>query len=193
MQIAGSTAWADGIYSGLRAEQTKFGALVVIGVNERGEKRFLAIEDGVRESTTELAEVLLKLKSRVGYECSEFGIGDGCDGVLGRTGGNLLLDRQQRCWTFRHKRHERPQVACPSCPGEAETGPALDGRPRRFRRRAQGTRLFIETYEPKYPKAALCLQKDRRNCWPFMTFRPSVQVTRAFRTTNPIESTVCHH
>ena len=40
--------WADGVYSGLRAEHTKLCALVVIGVNERGEKRFLSIEDGVR-------------------------------------------------------------------------------------------------------------------------------------------------
>ena len=52
-----------GIYSGL-PEQTKLCALVVIGVNERGEKRFLAIEDGVRESTQSWREVLLKLKSR---------------------------------------------------------------------------------------------------------------------------------
>jgi len=44
--------WIDGIYSGLRAEQAKLCALVIIGVNERGEKHFLAIEDGVRESTT---------------------------------------------------------------------------------------------------------------------------------------------
>ncbi len=43
--------WADGIYSGLRGEQMKLCALVVIGVNERGEKHFLAIEDGIREST----------------------------------------------------------------------------------------------------------------------------------------------
>ncbi|MCU7881372.1 MAG: hypothetical protein KZQ66_19875 [Candidatus Thiodiazotropha sp. (ex Lucinoma aequizonata)] len=41
--------WADGVYCGLRVEQTKLRALVMIGVNERGEKRFLAIEDGVRE------------------------------------------------------------------------------------------------------------------------------------------------
>ena len=32
--------WADGVYSGLRAEHTKLCALVVVGVNERGEKRF---------------------------------------------------------------------------------------------------------------------------------------------------------
>ena len=56
--------WADGVYSGLRAEHTKLCALVVIGVNERGQKRFLAIEDGVRESTQSWREVLLKLKSR---------------------------------------------------------------------------------------------------------------------------------
>ena len=36
--------WVDGVYSGLRAEQAKLCALVVIGVNERGEKHFLAIE-----------------------------------------------------------------------------------------------------------------------------------------------------
>jgi len=40
--------WADGIYSGLRAESQKLCLLVVIGVNDRGEKHFLAIEDGVR-------------------------------------------------------------------------------------------------------------------------------------------------
>ncbi len=56
--------WADGVYSGLRAERTKLCALVVLGVNERGEKRFLAMEDGVRESTQSWREILLKLKSR---------------------------------------------------------------------------------------------------------------------------------
>ena len=56
--------WVDGVYSGLRGEQSKLCALVVIGVNERGEKHFLAIEDGMRESTQSWREVLLKLKSR---------------------------------------------------------------------------------------------------------------------------------
>lgn len=51
--------WADGIYSGLRSEDEKLCVLVVIGVNDRGEKHFLAIEDGVRESTQSWQEVLL--------------------------------------------------------------------------------------------------------------------------------------
>jgi transposase-like protein len=54
--------WVDGVYSGLRAEQQRLCVLVVIGLNELGEKHFLAIEDGVRESTQSWREVLLDLK-----------------------------------------------------------------------------------------------------------------------------------
>jgi len=67
--------WADGIYSGLRSEKDKLCALVIIGVNERGQKQFLAIEDGVRESTQSWREVLLKLKSR-GMNVPQLAIGD---------------------------------------------------------------------------------------------------------------------
>ena len=67
--------WADGVYSGLRAEQTKLCALVIIGVNERGEKHFLAIDDGVRESTQSWREVLLNLKS-CGLNVPKLAIGD---------------------------------------------------------------------------------------------------------------------
>jgi hypothetical protein len=35
--------WDDGIYSGLRAEDERLCVLVVVGVNERGQKAFLAI------------------------------------------------------------------------------------------------------------------------------------------------------
>lgn len=72
--------WADGVYSGLRAEDTKLCALVVIGVNDRGEKQFLAIEDGIRESTQSWREVLLGLKAR-GMNVPELAIGDGAMGL----------------------------------------------------------------------------------------------------------------
>lgn len=51
----------------------------IIGVNERGEKHFLAIEDGVRESTQSWREVLLNLKSR-GMSVPKLAIGDGAMG-----------------------------------------------------------------------------------------------------------------
>ena len=47
--------WIDGIYSGVRAEQQRLCALVVIGMNVQGEKQLLAMEDGIRESTPKLA------------------------------------------------------------------------------------------------------------------------------------------
>ena len=45
--------------------------------------------------------------------------------------------------------------------------------------------LFIETYEPKYPKAALCLQKDWIERMAFFDF--PVQHWQSIRISNPIE------
>ena len=45
--------------------------------------------------------------------------------------------------------------------------------------------LFIETYEPKYPKAALCLQKDRIERMAFLDF--PAQDWQSIRISNPIE------
>ena len=56
--------WVDGIYSGLRSEQSRLCTLVVIGSNEYGDKRILAMEDGVRESTQSWRAVLLNCKRR---------------------------------------------------------------------------------------------------------------------------------
>ena len=89
--------WADGVCSGLRAEQAKLCALVVIGVNERGEKHFLAIEDGGRESTQSWREVLLKLKSR-GMNVPELAIGDGAMDFWAALEEVHPPSRQQRCW-----------------------------------------------------------------------------------------------
>ena len=46
--------------------------------------------------------------------------------------------------------------------------------------------LFIKTYEPKYPKAALSLQKDRDELMAFFDF--PAQQWQSIRTSNPIES-----
>ena len=47
--------------------------------------------------------------------------------------------------------------------------------------------LFIEIYEPKYPKAAICLQKDRDEMMAFYDF--PAHHWQSIRTSNPIEST----
>ena len=46
--------------------------------------------------------------------------------------------------------------------------------------------MFTKTYEPKYPKAALSLQKDRDELMAFFDF--PAQHWQSIRTSNPIES-----
>ena len=83
---------AYGIYSGLRSKKEKLCALVIIGVNGKGQKQFLAIEDGMRESIQSWREVLLKLKSR-GMNIPQLAIGDGWSpGILGCHRWNLPTD-----------------------------------------------------------------------------------------------------
>ena len=72
--------WADGLYSGLRGEGERLCVLVVIGVNARGKKHFLAIEDGVRESTQSWREVLLAMKQRGFTRPAKLAVGDGALG-----------------------------------------------------------------------------------------------------------------
>ena len=115
--------WADGVYSGLRAEQRKLCALVVSGVNERGEKRFLVIEDGVRESRESWREVLVKLKSR-GMNVAELAIGDGALGLWAALEELYGETRQQRCWM--HKTMNVLNCVCEIGPGESKAGAARD-------------------------------------------------------------------
>ncbi|VAW76520.1 Transposase, wcw_0483 family [hydrothermal vent metagenome] len=78
-------------------ENTKLCSLVIIGVTERGEKRFLVIEDGVRESTQSWQEVLLNLKSR-GMNSPELVIGDGTMGFWTALDEVYSDTKQKRCW-----------------------------------------------------------------------------------------------
>ena len=90
-------------------------------VNERGEKHFLEIEDGVRESTQSWREVLLKLKSR-GMNTPELAIGDGTMGfwvaleeIYPQSRQAALLDAQE---------HERAQLPADISSGEGQAGTA---------------------------------------------------------------------
>ncbi len=56
--------WADGIYSTLRGEDDRLCLLVLIGVNERGEKRLLTLSDGYRESSVLAQRLIQDLQAR---------------------------------------------------------------------------------------------------------------------------------
>ena len=176
--------WADGVYSGLRAEQAKLCVLVVIGVNERGEKHFLAIEDGVRESTQSWREVLLKLKSR-GMNVPELAIGDGAMGFCAALEEVYPESRQQRCWM--HKTMNVLNCLPKSLQPKAKQALHEIWQANTREDAEKAFDLFLKTYEPKYPKAALCLEKDRDELMAFYDF--PAQHWQSIRTSNPIEST----
>jgi len=88
--------WADGIYSSLRAEETRLCLLVIVGVNERGQKRFLAIEDGARESTESWRAVLSDLKRRGLKVAPKLAVGDGTMGLCVCGGGRSRRSSPRR-------------------------------------------------------------------------------------------------
>ena len=158
--------------------------LVVIGVNARGEKHFLAIEDGVRESTRSGREVLLAMKQRGFTHPAKLAVGDGATGFWAALSEVFPSTRTQRCWM--HK-----------------TGNVLNSLPRSGQAkakqglheiwmaetRAKAERAFdqwLERYDDKSPKTTACLARDRDELLAFYDF-PAAHWTH-LRTTNVIES-----
>lgn len=178
--------WADGIYSGLRAERQRLCMLIVIGLNDRGEKHFLAIEDGVRESTQSWREVLLDLKARGLEEPPKLAVGDGAMGFWAALEEVFPATRHQRCWVHKtanvlnylpRSMQARAKVALHEvwmAPARAEAERAFD--------------QFVATYQLKYPKAVYCLAKDREALLAFYDFPAEHWVH--LRTSNPVESTL---
>lgn len=176
--------WVDGIYSGLRAEDSKLCALVVIGVNELGEKRFLAIEDGIRESTQSWREVLLGLKAR-GMNTPKLAVGDGAMGFWAALEEIYSDTRQQRCWM--HKTGNVLNCVPKSVQPKVKTALHDIWQADTKENAEAAFDQFEELFEAKYPKAVQCLQKDREELMAFYDF--PAQHWQSLRTTNPIEST----
>jgi transposase-like protein len=177
--------WVDGIYSGLRAEGQRLCALVVVGVNDRGEKRFLAIEDGVRESTQSWREVLLDLKARGIDTAPELGVGDGALGFWAALEEIFPATRTQRCWV--HKTANVLNYLPKSVQAKAKQGLHEIWMAETRQQAEKAFDQFLETYQAKYPKATDCLVKDREPLLAFYDFPAEHWVH--LRTTNPIEST----
>jgi len=176
--------WVDGIYSGLRAEQQRLCALVVIGMNADGEKHLLAMEDGSRESTQSWREVLLQLKAR-GLTAPTLAVGDGALGFWAALEEVFPETRHQRFWCHKTQNvlnampkslHPKAKQALHEIWQSATKGDA-----------ERAMDVFLDTYELKYPKATACLQKDREELLMFYAF-PAAHWP-SLRTTNPIEST----
>lgn len=175
--------WADGIYSGLRGEDHKLCALVIIGVNARGQKEFLAIEDGVRESTQSWKEVLLGLKQR-GLKTPKLAIGEGAMGFWAALDEVFPDTRHQRCWMHKSMNvlNKFPKSSQPKVKAmlhdiwKAETRKSAE----------KAFELFVKTYETKFPDATALLHKDRTELLAFYDV-PAMH-WQSIRTTNPLSA-----
>jgi transposase-like protein len=92
--------WADGIYVKAGIGKDKAALLVVIGVERDGQKRFLALEPGYRESKESWAAVLRQLKQR-GVKSARLFVGDGNLGLWAAVAEVYPEAQEQLCWNHK--------------------------------------------------------------------------------------------
>lgn len=114
------SVWADGIYSTLRGEDDRRCRLVLIGVNEHGEQRLLALSDGYRESKASGLSVLQDLQARGLNPPPALAIGDGALGCWAAQAEAWPETRAQRCWV--HKPANGLNELPKSIQGKAKAG-----------------------------------------------------------------------
>lgn len=178
--------WVDGIYTGLRDEDTdKQCLLVVIGVKPDGSKERVAICSGIRESKESWRDLLLDLKERGVKKGPLLAIGDGAMGFWAALNEVYPETRHQRCWV--HKVANVLNVLPKSLQAKAKAdlkeiwmAPTLDVAEHAFKR-------FVTSYGAKYPQAVEKLTKDEDALLAFYDF--PAEHWQHIRTTNPIEST----
>jgi transposase-like protein len=176
--------WADGVYLQARMEDKQC-LLVLIGADEWGNKELISVKDGFRECEQSWTEVLLDLKKRGLLVGAHLATGDGSLGFWKALRKIYPATKEQRCWvhktanilsklpkTIHSKAKEHIHNIWLNATKEEAT---------------ESFTFFCELYEPKYPKAVACVQKDKEQLLEFYNFPAEHWIH--IRTTNPIEST----
>jgi len=176
--------WADGIYSTLRGEDDRLCLLVLIGVNEQGDKRLLALSDGYRESKASWLSVVQDLQARGLQDAPKLAIGDGALGFWAAINEAWPTTHHQRCWV--HKTANVLAQLPDSLQGKAKAGLKAIWMAETQATAEKALDAFLRDFEAKYPKAVNLLEKDRDTLLAFYDFPAEHWVH--IRTTNPIES-----
>jgi transposase-like protein len=176
--------YADGVYQKVRGDHPKVCVLVLMGVDEDGEKHLVALDDGVRESTQSWRELLLDATSR-GLSAPQLAIGDGALGFWGAINEVFPTTRHQRCWMHKSGNVLNYLPTATQAKAKVDLHQIWMAESRASAEVAMG--LFEEKYAAKYPRAVSCLTKDREALLAFYDFPAEHWIH--IRTTNPIEST----
>src|SRR5271154_2393584 len=177
--------WVDGIYFNIRLDTDRPCMLVVIGAREDGQKEFIGIDDGVRESKQSWKDFLQNLKSRGLVITPSLAVGDGALGFWSALEEEYPQCQQQRCWVHKtanilDKMPKSVQANAKRMIHEMYMSPTKD-------KALKAYDEFLAHYSAKYPGACKCLEKDREQMFNFYDF--PAEHWQHIRTTNPIEST----
>ena len=173
----------DPYYLDAGAEQERRVMLVVIGVDTKGEKDLLAIEDAFGESAESWTVLFESLRDR-GLKNVALLVADGAQGIWKAFSAVFPRAKQQRCWLHKirnaeDKVPEKHRAMIHARLAEAMMAPS----------RAQAERLLEKLARElarQYPKAAACLRDDVARLTAYDDFpRPHWKHSR---TTNVIES-----
>lgn len=85
----------------MRGEDDRLCLLVLIGVNEQGDKRLLALADGYRESKASWLSVVQDLQACGLQDAPKLTIGDGALGLWAALNEAWPTPHQQRCWVHK--------------------------------------------------------------------------------------------
>lgn len=177
--------WADGIYLSARMEDAKSCVLVIIGVDDKGKKAILTIEDGLRESKVSWQNLLRSLKARGLLVGPKVTTGDGAMGFWGALSEEFPDTKHQRCWV--HKTVNVLDKLPKSQQAKAKSAIHEIWMAATKKEALLAFDQFNEQFTLKYPKATECLNKDKDELLTFYDF--PAEHWKPLRTTNPIEST----
>ena len=176
--------YADGVYFQTRLSERQC-MLVLLGVDETGQKELLALESGLRESEACWSGLLLRLKEQGLQDPPCLAIGDGALGFWKAL--HKVFDgkvKVQRCWF--HKAGNVLSYLPKSLKSKANKDLQEIWKSPTLKKASKAFDRFVRIYKDKYPKATECLEKDREVLLSFYNY-PAAH-WRSLRTTNSIES-----
>jgi transposase-like protein len=176
--------FADGSYFSViyDHEGHKMPILAVMGIDQAGQRDVLGFSVGDRENQTAWEQLFEDLKRR-GVQHVDLWITDGLQAMLNAIATKFPSSQRQRC--VKHKMENVLSYIPEKQRNQVE--PELKAIFYQDNRRQADQQLaaFIEKYEPIYPTAVACLQRDQEACLTFYAFPKAHWKT--IRTTNIIE------
>lgn len=175
--------WADGVYPKAGPKDESAAVLVVVGLNRKGEKELLAIEEGYRESFESWRDVLRDIRRR-GARWIGLLIADGLEGLPKAMRDVFPMAKRQHC--FLHKMRNVLDKVPAKLHDEV-----LHALQEIYHARSKDTALglkrsFLACYGREYPEAVRSLNNAGDHLFSFFDFPK--RHWRSIKSTNVIES-----